>query len=409
MPTPLRRVAAFESLGFGMFVHWGLYAQLQRGEWVEHAEKIPCDEYLRLMQSFTAEDFDAKALAKTAKRAGMRYITLTSRHHEGFSLYDTRGLSELDVTHTPCNRDLIQEFTDACRAEGIVPMLYHTTLDWNDRRFSEDWDAYLEYLRASVEVLCTHYGPIGGFWFDGNWSRPDADWKESNLYATIRRHQPEALIINNTGVDAMGEVGHPEIDAVTFERGRPVPLDRTNAPKYVAGEMCHTFNFHWGTAKNDFNYLSPAHVIEELCFARRAGANLLMNIGPLKHGRVPDYEAAALAKVGDWIALSEDVIYEGRPCGVTGEGDDFALAVGEDLYLFITSITAIGNTIYSGSDRGTNAPRLFAGVKDQYSTARWLDNGEVLTFGQSGDNLTLHATGYPYGTNMVVRVAKLSR
>ncbi len=440
VPTPEPRVAAFENLAFGMFVHWGLYSQLGRGEWVQYAEKTPRDEYLKLMSTFTAKDFDAKKLVQTAKRAGMKYITHTTRHHEGFSLYDTRGLSDLDVTHTPCKRDLVKEFVDACWEGGLVPMLYHTTLDWNDPRFpdsdrsiqptnpaGQDWDGYLKYLRDSVELLCTRYGKIGGLWFDGNWSRKDADWHESELYAVIRKHQPEAIIVNNTGIEEQGRTGHPEIDSVTFERGRPAPMNREGKPKYVAAEMCHTMNFHWGVAANDFNFLSPAHVIEELCFARRAGANLLMNIGPLSDGALPLYETAALARMGDWIALHggpEGPIYRGRPCGVTGEGDDFALAVGSgdtgpagleahgtsaDLYLFVTDLTPTSNTMANmGAHRGPG-PRRFRGVPAGYREAVWMDNGETLKVESSADGLTLHATGYSYGTNTVIRVARLSQ
>lgn len=412
-PSPSPRVAGFEKLAFGMFVHWGLYSQLGRGEWVENMERIPRDEYLKLMNTFTAKDFDARKLARAAKRAGMKYLTHTSRHHEGFSLYDTRGLSKLDVTHTPCKRDLIRELVDACRAEGIVPMLYHTTLDWNDPRFESDWDGYLAYLRDSVEILCTRYGKIGGFWFDGNWSKPKADWKESELYAVIRKHQPEALIINNTGIDAMGRGGHPEIDSVTFERGRPTPLDRRGAPKYVAAEMCHTMNFHWGVARHDFNYLSPAHVIEELCFARRAGANLLMNIGPLAQGGLPEYEAAALAKVGEWIELhggTNGVMYRGNPTGVQAEGDDFALEMDGDLYLFVTDLTPTSNTQVHGPKALGAGVRKFSGVEKTYANATWMDSGEQLKLEQNAAarELSLHATAYPYGTNTVVRIARLT-
>ncbi|HWA84178.1 MAG TPA: alpha-L-fucosidase [Fimbriimonadaceae bacterium] len=410
MPTPEPRIATFESLAFGMFVHWGLYSQLGRGEWVQHAEKIAGPEYLKLMDSFTGKDFDAKALAKAAKRAGMRYITHTTRHHEGFSLYDTLGLSPLDVTHTPCGRDLVREFIDACWAEGIVPMLYHTTLDWNDPRFDSDWDGYLRYLRDSVEVLCTGYGRIGGLWFDGNWSRPEADWQEDALYAVIRKHQPEAMIVNNTGTDALGAAGNPEIDSVTFERGRPSPLNREGMPKYVAAEMCHTMNFHWGVATKDFNYLSPAHVIEELCFARRAGANLLMNVGPLADGALPSYETAALSRVGDWIELhggSNSPIYRGRPCGVTGEGNDFCLAHGDDLYFFVTDLTPTSNTMVHGVPHRGPGPRRFLGVPDGYMHAVWMDNGEELKVEREGETLVLHSTAYPYGTNTVIRIAHL--
>lgn len=411
IPTPAPRITRFEHLAFGMFVHWGLYSQLGKGEWVRNNYKIPADEYMPLMKTFTAKDFSGRKLAKTAKRAGMKYITLTTRHHEGFSLYDTRGLSKYDVMHSAAKRDLIKDFTDGCRAEGIVPMFYCTTLDWLDERFEKDFKAYLKYLRDSIEILCTHYGQIGGFWFDGNWSKPNADWEEDALYAVIRKHQPEAMIINNTGIGSEGARGNIEIDSTTFERGRPTVPDRRGWKKYVAGEMCHTMNFHWGIANNDFNYLSPAHVIEELCGCRRAGANFLLNVGPTATGAVPDYEAAALARVGDWIKLhggDAGPIYQGQLCGVQGDGSDYGLLVGNDLYLFVFDLTAVADTRAHGNTVRGPGKRVFKGVPERFANAAWVDNGEKLTLTRSGDDLTLDATGFPYGTNTVVRLAKLT-
>ena len=245
-PQPAPRVRAFEQLAFGMFVHWGLYSQLAAGEWAKHFQGLSTEDYMPLMRGFDAAEFSGKRLASVAKQAGMKYVTLTSRHHDGFSLYDTRGMSPYDVTHTPAKRDLILDFAEGCRAEGIVPMLYCTTLDWTDPRFESDWEGYQQYLRDSVQLLCTEYGQIGGFWFDGNWSKPKADWQLDKLYGLIREHQPAAMIINNTGLDAGGQVGHPEVDSVTFERGRPEPMNREGMNKYVSAEMCHTMNFHWG-------------------------------------------------------------------------------------------------------------------------------------------------------------------
>jgi alpha-L-fucosidase len=413
IPVPAPRVARFERMGFGMFVHWGLYSQIGRGEWAKHFQKIPTAEYMKLMETFTAKDFNGREWARLAKRAGMKYITLTSRHHDGFSLYDTRGLSRYDAPHSAAKRDLIREFVEGCRAEGITPMLYHTTLDWTEPRFDSDFPAYLQYLRDSVEILCTKYGPLGGLWFDGNWSKPKADWQEDRLYSMIRKHQPEALIINNTGIGDGGKLGHPEIDSVTFERGRPKPLDRRGHPKYVAAEMCHTMNFHWGVATRDFNMLSPAHVIEELCTARRAGANLLMNLGPEAQGKLPDYESAAFARVGDWIRLhggDGGVIYQGRPTTIRGDGDDFAMELNGDLYLFVFNLTATANTQAHGTSGRGPGKRAFNGVETAYANAAWMDNGESLKLENdpAAKKLTLNATGYPYGTNTVVRVAKVT-
>jgi len=414
VPAPAPRVAAFERLAYGLFVHWGLYSLWEQGEWTLRNHALSPDAYFARMEEFRAERFSGRDLARLAKRAGMRYVTLTTRHHDGFSLYDTGGLSPLDITATPAGRDLVLDFVRGCRAEGIVPMLYHTTLDWTDPRFEADFPAYLAYLRASLERLCTAYGPIGGFWFDGNWSRPEADWEEDALYRVIRTHQPGAMILNNTGIGAGGALGHPEIDSTTFERGRPEPIDRRGHPKYVAGEMCHTLNFHWGRAARDFNYLSPAHVIEELCSCRRAGANLLLNVGPDGSGSVPDYEQATLARVGEWVRLHADAadpmngwLYRGRPAGIVGEGRDFGLRRGDDVYLFVFDLAAPADTRAHGESRGPG-PRAFAGLDGDFSGARWLDNGEELSLERRGDGrLVLQATGYPYGTNTVVRVAKL--
>jgi alpha-L-fucosidase len=238
IPIPEKRIAEFENFGFGMFIHYGLYSQLGRGEWVLYIEKIPVPEYEKLAETFTASKFDARKIVSMAKAAGAKYVTLTTRHHEGFSLYDTKGLNTYDAPHSPCGRDLIREFVDACHEFDVVPFFYHTTLDWRDRLYKTDFKAYLQYLRDSVEVLCTQYGKIGGFWFDGNWAKPKGfDWEEDELYAVIRKHQPDAIIVNNTGTSSRGEAGHIELDSVTFEQGRPTPMDRDGMNKYYGEEM----------------------------------------------------------------------------------------------------------------------------------------------------------------------------
>ena len=198
IPIPEKRITDFENMGFGIYVHWGLYSQLGKGEWIQNIANIPRQEYMELTKTFTASGFSGRKLAKAAKRAGAKYITLTTRHHDGFSLYDTRGLNKYDAPHSICGRDLIADFVEGCNMEGIKPFFYHTTLDWYNDDFYNDFPAYLEYLRKSVEILCTNYGPIGGFEFDGNWSRKDVDWEEDKLYGLIRKYQPECIIINNT-------------------------------------------------------------------------------------------------------------------------------------------------------------------------------------------------------------------
>jgi len=409
IPVPEPRVARFEQMAYGMFIHWGIYSQLGRGEWVMNREKIPKSEYQKLRDTFTAKDFDGRGIARIARQAGMKYITLTSRHHDGFSLYDTRGLSDHDAMHTPARRDLIKDFTDGCRAEGITPLLYHTTLDWWQDSFRDDFDAYLEYLHKSIEILCTNYGPLGGFWFDGNWSKKDADWKEDRMYQIIRRHQPQAIIVNNTGLHQRGKLGNPEIDSVTFEQGRPTPMDRRGMKKYVAGEMCQTMNRHWGIGVNDFAYMGPPQIIENLCACRKVGANYLLNVGPTAEGAIPDYESAALRRSGDWVRMHGDAVYEGKPAGIEGGGDDFGLDADGRLYLFVHRLGVRGDKNVTVGPTGAG-PRTFTGVKKKVTAAQWVDNGQALKFQQDLDagTLTVHCTGFPYGTNTVVRLVKLA-
>ena len=402
----LKRVKDFEDLGFGMFVHWGLYSQRGAGEWTFWMTDRNMEEYKRLKDTFTAEDFSAEELVLTAKRAGCKYITLTTRHHEGFSLYDTCGLCDFDAPHSPAKRDLIREFVDACNKHGIVPFFYHTTLDWYNKDFDEDFDSYLEYLRKSVEVLCKNYGKIGGLWFDGNWSRPDADWKEDALYATIRKYQPEAIIVNNTGLSARGVVGNPEIDSVTFEQGRPTPMNREGAPKYIAAEMCGTLNDHWGVGKCDFNYKSPAELIENLCACRRVGANYLLNIGPTAQGGVHPFQRELMALIGEWMNIYGEAIYRGRPHGARCVvKKNFALSDGDNLYFFIHDLAQKGdvNVTVEGNYQGA---QTFCDVNETIESIEWMDNGESLAFTQGNGMFTFDAVGYPYGVKTCVRVAK---
>lgn len=408
IPAILPRIAEFENFGFGMFIHWGLYSQLGRGEWIWNLAKMPKEEYVKLFDTFTADKFDARKIARTAKNAGMNYITLTTRHHDGFSLYDTCGLSDFDAPHSAAKRDLIAEFVDACNAEGIRPIFYHTTFDWYHDLFKEDFKGYLQFFRDSVEVLCKNYGKIGGLWFDGFWSNKGADWEEDALYATIRKHQPDAIIVNNTGLDARGAAGHIELDSVTFEQGRPTPLDRDGAPKYLAAEMCQTMNDHWGFGAHDLNYKSLAELIEILCACRKVGANYLLNIGPDGHGEIPKMQEALLEGLGEWVhTCGYNNMYTGRPVPVVSETDkkDFALADGKKLFFYIHDLTIQGDAFVTVENSGVWW-RKFTGVNGKIKSVKWTDNGETLQFKQDGNTAEIFTTGYPYGTNYVVRVAE---
>lgn len=406
IPTAASYIKNFEQLGFGMFVHFGLYSQLNQGEWTYDHHGLKMDSYSKMIDTFVA--LDIAELVKTAKTAGCKYITLTTRHHEGFSLYDTKGLNNFDVMHSPVGRDLIKEFVEECRKQDIVPFFYHTTLDWYNKDFNEDFDKYLDYLYDSVELLCTNYGKIGGLWFDGNWSKKDADWKEDRLYKMIRSHQPEAIIINNTGLSHRGEMGAKEIDAVTFERGMPKPLDLTGKPKYITGEMCETLCDHWGVA-DDINFKSIKQLIEELCECRKVGANFLLNIGPAADGSVPKMQQAIMECIGHWMDIYGKAIYNGRPFVLYDDKREFILKDVKDdktAYLFKFNVNSSGSKNVSLTYDSETAS-VFENINKPVESVVWMDNNQPLFFEQQGDTLSVNLTNYKYGQSLCVRVAEI--
>lgn len=407
IPTPAPYIKDFEQLAFGMFVHYGLYSQLNAGEWVfHHNENLLMSEYEKLADNF--RPISMENIVKTAKAAGCKYICLTTRHHDGFSLYDTRGLSDFDAPHSPAARDVVAEFVNECRKADIVPFFYHTTLDWRHPDFNDNFDAYLDYLYKSVEILCTQYGKIGGLWFDGNWSKPDADWQEDRLYKMIHHYQPEAMVINNTGLSKRGELGNPEIDSVTFERGMPEPMDRRGHKKYVAGEMCETLCDHWGVA-DDINFKPVKQLIEEICECRKVGANMLLNIGPAADASVPKMQEAIMEAIGYWMSIYGKSIYNGRPYLTYKDKREFVLQDITDpktLYIFKFDVGHGGSANVSlGYDENTAI--TLENFTEAVDSIVWMDNNEALGFSQNEDKLSVNFTPYFYGHGYCVRVAEV--
>ena len=407
IPEAAQYIKDFEQLGFGMFVHFGLYSQLNKGEWVYNVHGLNKEEYMKLKDTFNVPTM--KEIVALGKAAGCKYINLTTRHHEGFSLYDTCGLNDYDVMHSPTGKDLVKEFADECRKEGIVPFFYHTTLDWYNEDFNKDFDAYLDYLNKSVEILCTNYGKIGGLWFDGNWSKKDADWHEDVMYKVIRKHQPEAMIINNTGLQDRGKLGAEEIDSVTYERGMPTPIDRTGAAKYVAGEMCETLYDHWGAA-DDINFKSVPQLIEELCECRKVGANFLLNIGPNADGTVTGMQRAIMECIGKWMEKYGTAIYNGRPYMVYDYTRDFLLRDVNDekiAYLFRFKPGVKGGDAHVTLEFNMDNQVTYKNIDREIEKITWMDNGYAVPFKQEEGNLYANLDGYHYGTHYCVRVAEI--
>lgn len=403
-----KRIKDFEALEFGMFVHFGLYSIVGRGEWSLYSCHLDPVEYSKLPEQFNPDPDWAVELVATAKAAGCKYITLTTRHHDGFSLYDASPISDYDAPHALAGRDLVREFVDACNAEGIVPFFYHTLLDWKVECYNTDFKKYLEYLRASIEILCTRYGKIGGLWFDGMWDKKDADWEEDALYSLIRKHQPDAMIINNTGLHARGALGHIELDSVTFERGKPQPINTGDAPKYIASEMCQVFGDHWGYASLDYNFKSLADIIKDYCVCRRYGSNLLMNVGPMANGKLRALDTAMLVTLGEWINEFSEACVGTLPTKIAVKGeDDFVMKGADAYYLFCHGLPLGGNRNVTLTADQREDYSISFNLDAKVKSIDWLDTEEAVEFEQNDKGVKVYPTPQPYGNSVVVRIAKI--
>jgi alpha-L-fucosidase len=326
-PVPAERIAArewFRDAKFGMFIHWGVYSQLGQGEWVMENRSIPVDTYEWLASAFNPVKFDARAWVATAKAAGVRYITITSRHHDGFSMFATKATRYNIVDWTPFARDPLKELADECRKNDIKLFLYYSQLDWHHpdywprgrtghatgRPESGDWSRYLDFLDTQLTELLTNYGPIGGIWFDGMWDKPDADWRLSRTYALIHRLQPAALIVPNHH-----EAPKPGEDVQTFEQDLPGANTAGFNTKEIGSlplETSLTMNQSWGFNITDKRFKSVKELIGYLVRAAGNDGNLLLNIGPRPDGTIQPEAVERLRAIGDWLRTYGHSIYGTR-------------------------------------------------------------------------------------------------
>lgn len=390
-------IKKFEKLGYGLFVHFGLYSVVGKGEWSEDLVPINKIDYEKNISLFNPSKNWATDLVAVAKKSGCKYINITTRHHDGFSLFDTKGLSTFDAVHSAAGRDLIREFVDACREGGIVPFFYHTLLDWHNEDYNSNFSKYIDYLVNSVEILCTEYGEIGGFWFDGWWDKKDADWQFDRLYSMIRKHQPNTMIINNTGMSARGKVGHKEIDSVTFERGNPHYVDRSEKP--IAGEMCQVLNDHWGYTELDFNYKPLKEFIYNLIDCRKHNCNYLLNTGLMGDGSVRDIDKAILKILGQWIKQNKDFIYNIKSCDIKADGAD-VLTDGKYYYAVIKDVPMVANP----NVQLLEGDKKYFTVNAKIKNIRWLDDDSTVILTDKG----YYVDTYEYGRSFAVRIAKFT-
>jgi alpha-L-fucosidase len=325
--VPAERRAArdwYQDARFGMFIHWGVYSLLGQGEWVMQNRPIAVADYEWLAGTFNPAKFDAHAWVGLAKAAGMKYITITSRHHDGFAMFGSKVSRYNIVDWTPFHRDPLKELADECRRQGLKLFFYYSQLDWHNSDYwprgatghgtgrpdHGDWNAYLDFLDGQLTELLTNYGPVGGIWFDGMWDKPDADWRLPRTYALIHRLQPTTLIIPNHHQAPL-----PGEDVQTFEQDLPGANTAGFNTRTIGGlplETSLTMNDSWGFNLTDHHYKSVADLIHYLVRAAGAGANLLLNIGPRPDGTIPPEAEERLRAIGAWLDVNGGAIYGTR-------------------------------------------------------------------------------------------------
>ncbi len=294
----------WRSAKFGMFIHWGIYSVPARGEWVMYWERIPKDEYKKFAENFNPENFNPEEWVLLAQKAGMKYMVLTTRHHDGFSLFKSKvsNFTAFDF----CGRDLIKEFVEACRKHGMRIGFYYSLLDWRyDAYFKgpekdpAGWKKLVEYIHSQVKELMSNYGKIDILWYDGAWPYKPEDWESEKLNRMVRELQPEIIINNRSGL--------PE-DFDTPEQFIPGTFPYKEVPQRD-WESCMTLNDHWGYCKGDDNWKTPKQIIMNLARCCSGGGNYLLNVGPEPDGSIPEESVKILEEVGKWLSVNGESIY----------------------------------------------------------------------------------------------------
>jgi len=327
----------FEDAKFGLFIHWGVYSVLGDGEWVMNNQNISVDSYEKLPVFFNPVDYDPTEWVAMAKEAGMKYITITSRHHDGFSMFDTKASDYNIVKRTSYKKDVLKSLSEACEKEGIKLFFYYSLLDWRHddyfprgrtgtgikgRAETGDWNQYIAFMKAQLTELLTNYGDIAGIWFDGHWDQKEwdgkkfgkakVDWHYEEIYSLIHELQPQCLIGNNHHLAPI-----PGEDFQMFEKDLPgknttgwgtSSTDIGALPK----EVCETINGSWGFNLQDKKHKSDKELIQYLINAAGYGSNLLLNVGPMPNGKIQAEHISSLKSIGDWLNSYGATIYGTR-------------------------------------------------------------------------------------------------
>jgi len=333
------RTKWFMEARFGMFIHWGLYSIPAKGEWMMSEAEMTVSEYKQYFDLFDPVDYNPREWVRLAKEAGMQYAVLTAKHHDGFCLFDS-ALTEYKATNTKAGRDLVREFVDACREEGIRVGLYFSIIDWSHPDFPKygdrqhpmrnneaykdekiDFDRYLEFMHGQVKELVNNYGKLDILWFDFSYDDMCGEkWKATELIKMVRKYQPDVIIDNR--LEGSGEehgsiaTANPLIysgDFASPEQIIPPEGVRDELGEMIPWELCATMNNHWGYCNFDHQYKSPEMLIRKLVECTSKGGNMILNVGPDAKGNIPKESVKILREIGQWMKKNQESVYG---CGI---------------------------------------------------------------------------------------------
>jgi alpha-L-fucosidase len=386
-----KRIEWFNQARFGMFIHWGLYSLLGQGEWTMKTERIPPDEYAKLADQFKPAKFDADRWASLAKEAGMKYMVLTTRHHDGFCLFDSK-VSDFTSVKTAAKKDFVAEYVKSCRKAGLKVGLYYYLLDWrfpgyfNLKKYPESFKAMVKQLHGQVRELMTNYGKIDYLFYDGEWipnvppprgteKNPGIAklWRSKELNRMVRSLQPEIIINNRSGLDE--DMDSPEQTVGASKPGRVCESCMT------MGDFCG-----WGYIAHNPNFKTTTQLIQYLVTAASGGGNYILNIGPKPDGTVREEEVMRLEEIGKWMRVNDESIYGSERLPV-GWGGGWGCGM-------LGTATARGNNAYLHIFRWPGETASIPGIKNKVLSATILATGQKAKIEQTKD-ARLFLTGLP--------------
>ncbi len=403
-PTPENLAARknFQDMKFGMFIHWGASSVLGSGEWVMNNRNIKVKEYTNLLRVFNPIDFDAKKWVAAAKSAGMQYITFITRHHDGFSNWDTKQ-SDWKITNTPYGKDALKQLAEECHKQGIKLFCYYSLLDWyrsdyqyetgktgkgTGRTVKSNWNSYISFMKAQLTELLTNYGEISGIWFDGHWDQLDNDadktlsskvnWHYDEIYGLIHKLQPQCMIGNNHHLSPIaGE------DFQMFEKDLPGNnttgfggADISQLPL----ETCETMNDAWGYNMTDRKFKTVPALVHYIVNAVGRNANFLLNVGPMPNGIIQTEFTDTLAELGKWMQQYGNTIYGTR--GNIVPAQEWGVLTGKNKTLYVHILNKPG------------LPYIFVPqLQQKVIAAVVMKNGSAVKYKQEPEGLFIYLDG----------------